>query len=43
MTDIPAALLPQRVDDFRVGDWLVEPALNRLTCGATAVRRIPPS
>lgn len=31
----------QRVDDFRVGDWLAEPALNRLTSGSAVLRTRP--
>ncbi len=40
MTDIQRPSSP-RVDDFRVGDWLAEPALNRLTAGETVVRVRP--
>ncbi len=32
---------PTRVDDFRVGGWLAEPALNRLTAGPTVLRIRP--
>lgn len=32
---------PNRIDDFRVGAWLAEPALNRLTSGQTVLRIRP--
>lgn len=32
---------PSRVGDFRVGQWLAEPALNRLTSGQTVLRIRP--
>jgi DNA-binding winged helix-turn-helix (wHTH) protein/tetratricopeptide (TPR) repeat protein len=40
MTD-PLRPPPKRVEDFRVGAWLAEPALNRLTSGPTVLRIRP--
>lgn len=40
MSDAPR-LPPVRVPDFVVGDWLAEPALNRLSAGRTQLRMRP--
>jgi DNA-binding winged helix-turn-helix (wHTH) protein len=41
MSAIAASPVSQDSPAFRVGDWLVEPATNQLTRGATIVRLEP--